>query len=269
MNTMKSRRRKRKNLNLRNKMKICTNCGIEQCLDEFHVHKGHKDGKQSHCKSCRKYTAQQWFKNNREHIKEVKKEWYRNNPEKIAKQGKLWRENNSEKIRQYRKENAEKIAKEQKRWNNEHPEIIIAAGKKWKENNLERAREVGCRCQHKYRSTIRGKLNNKMNASIGRVLKGKKMGDHWERLVGYTVDNLKKHLEKQFKEGMNWGNYGRGKDKWQIDHIVPISVFNFFKPEHPDFHKCWNLNNLQPMWSQENQSKSNKLTKSFQPCLAF
>jgi len=39
-------------------------------------------------------------------------------------------------------------------------------------------------------------------------------------LVGCTRKELRLHLEKQFKPGMNWGNYGfRG---WHVDHIQAI-----------------------------------------------
>ncbi|GAI73524.1 unnamed protein product, partial [marine sediment metagenome] len=29
-----------------------------------------------------------------------------------------------------------------------------------------------------------------------------------------------------------------------IDHIIPKSAFNFTKPEHTDFKRCWALDNL-------------------------
>lgn len=90
-----------------------------------------------------------------------------------------------------------------------------------------------------------------------------KKGLHWETLVPYTISELIKHLEKQFKPGMSWDNYG----KWHIDHKVPKSKFNFSKPEHSDFQRCWALSNLQPMWARENLLKGAKLTKPFQPSL--
>jgi 5-methylcytosine-specific restriction endonuclease McrA len=65
---------------------------------------------------------------------------------------------------------------------------------------------------------------------------------------------------------MTWKNYGK---EWQIDHIIPISAFNFTSFKHIDFKKCWSLRNLRPLWSQENNSKSNKLDKSFQPSFLF
>ena len=74
-----------------------------------------------------------------------------------------------------------------------------------------------------------------------------------------------KHIEKKFVSGMSWSNYGR----WHIDHIKPISKFNFVKPEDEDFKRCWALKNLQPLWAEENLSKHNKLEKPIQPSLIF
>ena len=62
---------------------------------------------------------------------------------------------------------------------------------------------------------------------------------------------------------MTWDNYG----KWHIDHIVPISVFNYTKTEHEDFKRCWALGNLRPLWAFDNISKGAKLEKHFQPYL--
>lgn len=104
-----------------------------------------------------------------------------------------------------------------------------------------------------------------MRRSIYDSLKGNKHGHHWEDLVGYTFQKLKKHLEKQFKTGMTWQNYGQ----WHVDHKIPISVFNFKKATDIDFRRCWALKNLQPMWAIENLKKHVKIERPFQPSLAF
>ena len=64
------------------------------------------------------------------------------------------------------------------------------------------------------------------------------------------------HLEKQFKEGMTWNNYGYYG--WHIDHIRPVSSFNFNSYDDPEFKECWALSNLQPLWGKENISKKDK-----------
>ena len=45
----------------------------------------------------------------------------------------------------------------------------------------------------------------------------------------------------------------------EIDHVVPKSHFKYESMEDPQFQKCWELKNLQPLWKQENKRKNNKL----------
>jgi len=83
--------------------------------------------------------------------------------------------------------------------------------------------------------------------------------------VGYTLEDLKFRLEKQFAENMTWNNYG--KKGWEIDHKIPIAAFNFETPTDTDFKKCWALKNLQPLWSAENIRKQDKVDRPHQPSL--
>jgi len=85
--------------------------------------------------------------------------------------------------------------------------------------------------------------------------------------VGYTLQELKKRIESKFQPGMSWDNWGRGPDKWHIDHIIPISAFNFTSVDDLDFKRCWALKNLQPLWEPQNLSKNNRLEEPFQPGL--
>ncbi len=77
----------------------------------------------------------------------------------------------------------------------------------------------------------------------------------------YTVDDLKRHLESKFQDGMSWDNYG----EWHIDHIKPETWFNYSSVDDEEFKKCWALDNLQPMWAKENISKGNKYEGAFKP----
>ena len=94
-----------------------------------------------------------------------------------------------------------------------------------------------------------------------------KNGRKWQHLVGYSIEDLKVHLEKGFYDGMSWDAFLKGDI--HIDHKIPLAVFNFKTPDDIDFQKAWALSNLQPMWAKENIMKSNKLEASFQPSLAF
>jgi hypothetical protein len=73
---------------------------------------------------------------------------------------------------------------------------------------------------------------------------------------GCSSEELRKHLESQFVDGMSWENYGI--HGWHIDHIMPCSAFNL----QDDFQAktCFNWKNLRPLWASDNIAKSNKIT---------
>jgi hypothetical protein len=101
------------------------------------------------------------------------------------------------------------------------------------------------------------RLHANLSRIINMSLKGKKAGIRWQTLVGYTLADLKRHLERQFRRGMNWGNYG---SVWHVDHVIPRAAFAFETADDPDFKACWALPNLQPLPSIENISKGPKRT---------
>ena len=74
-------------------------------------------------------------------------------------------------------------------------------------------------------------------------------------VVGYALDELKKHLEKQFANNMTWENYGR--NGWHIDHIRPCASFDLSEPAQQ--RECFHYSNLQPLWAKDNLAKGKKL----------
>ena len=98
----------------------------------------------------------------------------------------------------------------------------------------------------------------RFNSSINKSLKGIKNGAHWETLAGYTCKELRIHLESLFTKGMSWDNYGKGKYKWNIDHIIAKSKFNITSNTCQEFKDCWALLNLQPLWGVHNAGKKDK-----------
>lgn len=73
------------------------------------------------------------------------------------------------------------------------------------------------------------------------------------RLLGCSIPHFFIHIERQFREGMGWHNWG----KWVIDHILPCSSFNFWIEEN--IRLCFHFSNLQPLWARENMTKGNKI----------
>lgn len=80
--------------------------------------------------------------------------------------------------------------------------------------------------------------------------------------LGYTAQDFCDHLESQFDENMNWGNHGRlcknRTYRWQIDHIVPQSSYEYSSLEDPKLLECWALSNIQPLSAAENNAKGHR-----------
>ena len=218
-------------------MKVCSKCGELKKLSEFYKESSRKDGKCIYCKQCKNESKQNWRIKNREKQNKYTRQYFIKHPEYG------------------------------KRYWNEHPkfrEKCIEYTKQWRIANPEKLKQIRKKSNAKQRSSPKGKLNHNMSNAIYQTIKNCKSNRHWEDLVGYTIKQLKGHLEKRFKAGMTWDNYGIS---WHIDHKIPIAVFNFEKPDEIDFRLCWSLKNLQPLEAKQNLQKHSRLEKSFQPSL--
>ena len=166
--------------------------------------------------------------------------------------------------KKYNQEHREKILKQMKKYNQEHKGIISAYKKKY---NKEHRKEYNEQTRNRRRIDLKCNLNHKISREIYKSLKKGKNRRHWENIVGYTLVDLIKHLKQTMPKGYDWQDYLDGR--LHIDHKIPITVFNFTKPEHADFKRCWALKNLQLLPAKENLIKQDKLSKPFQPALAI
>lgn len=96
-----------------------------------------------------------------------------------------------------------------------------------------------------------------LRAAVGRMYKQQRHTKTLKDIVNYTPEELKQHLESQFRDGMTWENYGRLG--WHIDYIKPLTAFAFFDEKgnmnYDAFVECMSLENLQPLWYDENIRK--------------
>ena len=122
--------------------------------------------------------------------------------------------------------------------------------RKWRVNNPEKAKEA----YKKRREKPYEKLASTIRSRIYDYFKHDYSSIRTEDLLGITMKELKVYLEKQFKTGMTWENYGFYG--FHIDHIRPLSSFDFTKPE--ERKKAFHYTNLQPLWAKENMSKGAK-----------
>lgn len=249
--------------------KKCSKCGEVKEVSEFYKNNKYVDGFASWCKQCHAIAKTLWVKNNIEKSREASRRCYHKHSQEYNKISKQYRDANplkrKETARKWYENNTDRALAYSRNWRANNQEKVKEMHKSWVKENHEKWREIGRRYESKINEKPRRRLSRNISCMINKSLNGSKASRHWETLVGYTVDQLKGHLERQFKPGMNWEN----RSQWHIDHIIPLSVHNFQSPEDIDFKKAWSLKNLQPMWAKENISKSNKLSKPFQPSLTI
>jgi hypothetical protein len=97
-------------------------------------------------------------------------------------------------------------------------------------------------------------LRSGIRHSFLRGLKKKTKTGIWSELP-YSIEEAKKHLEKQFAVGMSWKNHGK---LWDIDHIIPQAALPFTTTRDVNFKKCWSLANLKPMLKSKNCAKGSR-----------
>ena len=78
-------------------------------------------------------------------------------------------------------------------------------------------------------------------------------------LIGCSLQQYKAHIESQFEDWMNWGNYGRNENTWQIDHIIPFDAFKGELKKHLKII-CW-YKNCKPVRSKNNYEKGSIYTE--------
>ena len=160
---------------------------------------------------------------------------------------KEWKNNNKERVSQakkaYRERNPEKVKESNRKWQNKTEQR-----RQWNLDNPELRKEIGRRYYHKNKSNPLFRLNKNTRKSVWESLKKSKEGRHWEFLVGFTLGELKRHLELRFADGMSWENYG---SYWEVDHVKPLACC-------ASFGEAWNLGNLQPLTKYDNRSKGDK-----------
>lgn len=187
------------------------------------------------------------------------RKYYREHKDQYKESNIRWQEKDREKyLEGRRKQNKERnkrnkgyIKKKNKEYYRDHKEEHLECCRKYEENRRK--------------TDLKFNLNERMRRRIRDSLKENTNGRRWESLTGYTLTDLIKRLKETMPKGYTWQGYLSGK--LHIDHRIPISAFNFTKPEHTDFKRCWALSNLRLLPAKENIIKSNKLSRPFQPAL--
>ena len=200
--------------------KICSKCGVNSFLCEFAKNKKSKGGYTRTCKVCRKEQQQKWANQNPDYQKE-------------------YQQNNKESHRVRSKKHYDK--------NRDN----ILSKRVWGDDNND--------YQRRYRSERNAtdpiyKLINTMRSRLRKYIKLTKITkiNTTSKYIGCSPSQLREHIENQFTDGMSWGNHGLFG--WHVDHIIPLSSIK----NEEDIIKLCHYTNLQPLWAEDNLSKSNK-----------
>lgn len=102
---------------------------------------------------------------------------------------------------------------------------------------------------YKFSTRVRSIVSSSFKRGINQLKKTTKT----EQILGCTIEEFRKHIESQFKEGMTFENHG--KKGWHLDHIIPISKAT----TEEEVIKLNHYTNFQPLWWHENISKGNKI----------
>jgi hypothetical protein len=199
------------------KQKYCWYCDKNLNVSLFHKCSKRPDGLQGMCKNCHKKYRKEWMNKNLDKYKESCQTWQKNNQHKIYIRQKKWREKNKEYFRKQQRE--------------------YKANRRKIDDNFR----------------ITSNLRNRVRKAIKGINKSQKT----MQLLGCDIDSFKLYIERKFKQGMHWSNYGQ----WELDHIKPCCSFDL--SNIVEQKKCFHYSNIQPLWKKEHRQKTKLDTKKY------
>ena len=128
---------------------------------------------------------------------------------------------------------------------------------RWRKANPEKKHKVNRRWRKKALATnLLFRLRTRLRTRLYKAVRGDYRGGSAVRDLGCSIAELKAWLEAKFEPGMTWENYG---PVWHIDHKLPLAGFDLTDPEQ--FRQAVHYTNLQPLFADENRTKSDKLER--------
>lgn len=95
------------------------------------------------------------------------------------------------------------------------------------------------------------KIKNTILRRLRQSLRNYKTSPSLETLLGYSLGELRHHIERSFRKEMNWERFFAGYI--HIDHIVPAVDFDLSDADQ--IRACFALSNLRPLWAEDNIKK--------------
>lgn len=236
--------------------KRCAGCKHTKPLSEFCPSKYARDGRTSRCKPCFNRQRKSKRPDERRRAAEKKGRTYRTAKQRAASaaERKLYRSAEREAIQAWRwwlREGASGTwcasywSSHPKPWLN--PRLTAA-----ERERLRRAVDVDYQIARRLAERQKKlRRQGRLQWCILRALKGGGASPTVETELGYTIAQLRAHIERQFTRGMSWAKFLNGEI--HIDHRVATVEFDLSKPD--EVRACFAITNLQPMWARDNIQK--------------
>lgn len=140
---------------------------------------------------------------------------------------------------------------------------VAARNKEWasRPENREKARIRGkkhykankerwlARARYRWKHDPIYKLRKLVRGRFWLAVKGKSIKGSGVRNLGCDVPSFKAYIERLFKPGMTWENWG----EWHLDHIKPLAAFDLY--DDRQLLRACHYTNFQPLWATENLRK--------------
>lgn len=263
------------------KTKTCSTCGQDLTIDHFHKSKKGKYGVTSTCKACRakkdriRHGSIKTHKGR--HLNTETHKWCPSCDKVLSNDCFGKRKSNKSGLSSYCKEcdskrrakplddlknKGRRLNTETHKWCPTCSQLLLREGNFYRNRTTKDGLRSECKRCHSNRE-VNKRANNpahKLRTNVSRSIRGMLSGKHKVAsclaYLPYSLEQLREHIENQFDDKMSWENYG---SYWDLDHIYPHSKLPYDSMEHPNFEKCWGLENLQPLEKLENIKKSNKV----------
>jgi hypothetical protein len=205
--------------------KQCSACGKYKIANNknFHKSKNHKYGFHPYCKVCQKLKDKQRYQKKHNEIKKRVKQRREDYPEKLKAEGKRYYLKNKTKLLKQSKEYAQRP---------------------------ERKKRMSELHRYKMENDILYRLKRILRSRIHKAFTRKT--EKTRDLLGCSIEEARKHIEKQFDDKMSWNNHGV---YWEIDHIIPLASAR----DQKKLRELCHYSNLQPLESNKNREKGARL----------
>lgn len=214
--------------------KTCNKCRINKKLCDFPIEKRYLSYL-SICSICVLANNRKYVNEHRDHLNSCHRKRAAQNRNKIR-----------EYSRTYWKKNNEKTLEKRRKYRITHRDEIR------KQNREIKKRRLAKDPQYKLTLNLGTQLRGYLKRSNIRKT------DSTISLLDCSYQFFTQYIQSQFSMGMDWKNEPKdGFKKWQLDHLIPVQVFDLTDPLQRKL--CFNWSNFAPCWGADNIKKMDYL----------